>query len=191
MDIFLSASIPLPTRNRAYYDSVDLLALREAIKALADHVLPTGRITFGGHPAITPLIAAFARQAGLDRDKLTLFQSQRFDGFQDDAPPIENSEFGDVREIPGGHGSRADDLTALRHAMISSKPFDGAVFIGGMEGCLQEYEIFRELHAHVPVLPLATTGAAARKIFNRGGFAPELGRNRTYPTLFRRLLPNN
>ena len=37
------------------------------------------------------------------------------------------------------------------------------------------------------VLP-ATTGAAARMIFEQGGYDPVLARSRTYPTIFRRLL---
>ena len=78
IDIFLSASVPLPTRNRVFFDTADVLAIREAIKALVEVVLPVGSITCGGHPAITPLLALFAREASLDRDRLAIYQSRLF-----------------------------------------------------------------------------------------------------------------
>jgi hypothetical protein len=64
-DIFLSASVPLPDWDHRFFETADVLSIREAIKALVETALPTGRITCGGHPAITPLLALFVREAGL------------------------------------------------------------------------------------------------------------------------------
>ncbi|MFC0684020.1 SLOG domain-containing protein [Novosphingobium clariflavum] len=188
MEVFLSASIPLPSRDRVYYETVDLLALREALKALAEHVLPVGRITYGGHPAITPLLALFAKQADLDRSKFTLFQSAMFDGKRKEAMPADNVLFADVRIVPAPSENDKENLKAMRVAMLSSQNFDAAVFIGGMDGCLEELELFKELQPGAQILPIATTGAAARSIFENGDYNPSLGRSRTYPTIFRRLL---
>ena len=80
IEIFLSASVPLPNRDRAFFDTADVLAIREAIKALVEVVLPIGRITCGGHPAITPLLALFSREASLDRNRLAIYQSKLFEG---------------------------------------------------------------------------------------------------------------
>lgn len=188
MDIFLSASVPLPSRDRAYYESVDLLALREALKALAEYVLPVGRITYGGHPAITPLLALFTEQAGLDRAKFTLFQSAVYDGVRAEAMPEDNELFADLRIVPATSTIKDDNVRAMREAMISSRSFDAAVIIGGMDGCLEELAMFRAHHPAAMIMPIATTGAAARMIFEQGGYDHVLARSRTYPTIFRRLL---
>jgi hypothetical protein len=55
-NIFLSASIPLPERHPKYYETADLIAIRDAVIALASIALPNHRIIWGGHPSITPLI---------------------------------------------------------------------------------------------------------------------------------------
>lgn len=188
MDVFLSASVPLPSRNKVYYETIDLLALREALKALAEYVLPIGRLTYGGHPAITPLLALFAQQAKLDRSKFTLFQSAIFDGFREEAMPEENALFADLRVVPAPSFDKVENLRAMRTAMITSQKFDAAVVIGGMDGCLEELKLFKEHHPGAQILPVATTGAAARMIFESGTYDPILARSRTYPTIFRRLL---
>ncbi len=56
--VFLSASEPYQGRDREYLDSRNIGNLREAIRALCAHVLPRGKLVFGGHPAITPLVRA-------------------------------------------------------------------------------------------------------------------------------------
>ena len=55
-NIFLSASIPLPSRDAKYIETADIIAIRDAVIALTTVVLPHHRIIWGGHPSITPLI---------------------------------------------------------------------------------------------------------------------------------------
>lgn len=184
IDIFLSASVPLPKRNRHYFETADVLAIREAIKALVEIVLPIGRITCGGHPAITPLLAFFVREAGLDRDHLTIFQSRFFEHVL----PKENAEFQDVRMIDAVGDDRERSLLAMRIAMIESRAFAAAVFIGGMEGVSAEAELFAQLRPGVAMLPIASTGGAAVDVFRKATFPTELASELTYNTLFRRLL---
>lgn len=182
IDIFLSASVPLPQRDRYYFETADVLSIREAVKALVEVVLPIGRITFGGHPAITPLIALFVREAGLQRDRLTIFQSRFFEAML----PSANSEFQDVQMIDAVGNDQDESLLAMRTAMISSRPFDAAVFIGGMEGVVEEASLVRELRPNCEILPIASTGAAAAEIFRQGHYRGELKSELTYATLFRR-----
>lgn len=184
IDILLSASVPLPNRDRHYFETADVLSIRESIKALVEVVLPMGRITFGGHPAITPLIALFVREAGLERDRLTVFQSRYFDG----KLPEGNNEFHDVRFVDSVAGNREASLLAMRSAMIASRSFRAAVFIGGMEGVVHEAALIRELRPECVILPIASTGAAAVDVFREGNYPPELQSQLTYTTLFRRLL---
>ena len=57
LNIFLSASIPLSDRKKCFYETADVLAIKEAVRSLVEVVIPNGRIVCGGHPAITPLLA--------------------------------------------------------------------------------------------------------------------------------------
>lgn len=184
MEVFLSASVPLPSRDRVFFDTADVLAIREAIKSLVEVVLPIGRITCGGHPAITPLLALFAREANLDSSRLAIYQSKMFEG----RLPPELSEFVDVHMVPAVDNDRVSSLTAMRREMIGSRPFSAAVIIGGMEGIYEEHELFVECHPNAEVLPLSTTGAAARIVYEQGEYDPILARDRTYSSLFRRKL---
>ena len=94
IDVFLSASVPLPQRDRRFFETADVLAIREAVKALVE--VAAVNITCGGHPAITPLLALFVREAGLRPDGLTIFQSAFFAG----RTPPEIAAFVHVRVVP-------------------------------------------------------------------------------------------
>jgi hypothetical protein len=184
IDIFLSASIPLPERNSVFFETADVLAIREAIKALVEVILPEGRITCGGHPAITPLLALFVREADLSPNQVTIYQSRLFEG----RLPTELRDFVDVRMTDAIGQDRERSLTAMRQEMISSRSFAAAVFIGGMEGIFEERDLFIISHPAATILPLATTGAAAAIVYREGKYDPDLNRNRTYASLFRRSL---
>lgn len=184
IEIFLSASVPLPKRNRVFFETADVLAIREAIKALVEVVLPVGRITCGGHPAITPLLALFVREAGLKSDRVTIYQSRLFQG----KLPPELTDFVDVRMVDAVDKDKDRSLTAMRREMINSRSFNAAVIIGGMEGIYEERDLFVASHPNSKVLPLPTTGAAAAIVYRDGSYDRELARERTYPSLFRRRL---
>jgi hypothetical protein len=74
--------------------------------------------------------------------------------------------------------------------MIGDTQFQAGVFIGGMEGVLDEFALFRQLHPRAARWPIASTGAAAQELFSeQGARHPELFADEmTYSTLFRRLL---
>ena len=185
INIFLSASVPLPNRDRRFFDTADVLAIREATKALVEVVLPVGRITCGGHPAITPLLALFVRDAGLCQDRVTIFQSALFEGRM----PVDLADFVDVRVIPAVGTDREASLTVMREEMVTSQHFEAAVIIGGMEGVLEEMDLFVRHNPSAIVLPLASTGAAAAIIHENGCYDEELVSELTFPSLFRRKLP--
>jgi len=186
LDIFLSASIPLPNRNRAFFDTADVLAIREAIKALVEVVLPVGRITCGGHPAITPLLALFSREAGLDSNRFAIYQSKLFESR---LPPALAS-FVDIHMVPAVANNREASLTAMRQEMINSRDFDAAVIIGGMEGIFEEHRMFVKRHPNAAILPISTTGAAAQIVFQQGQYDSIFEHDRTYSSIFRRKLIN-
>lgn len=185
IDVFLSASVPLPSRDRRFFDTADVLLIREAVKALVEVVLPIGRITSGGHPAITPLLSLFVREAALGAERLTIFQSAFF--AREDMP-VENADFADIRIVPAVSRDLAASLTRMRREMITSRKFAAAIVIGGMTGIFEEVEMFSTFHPRATILPIATTGAAAALVYEQGGFDLDLATDLTYPSLFRHKL---
>lgn len=185
--VFLSASVPLPDRDPRFMATVDVVAIREAIKALVGEVVPKGRIVYGGHPAITPLMALLLRGLGFEaRRRIILYQSAYFaDQFAQ-----ENDDFIELRLVPAVGKSRKKSIKAMRWRMIEETAFDVGVFIGGMEGVLEEYDLFKNRHPQARLWPIASTGAAAKELFeSRASQRPEsLLKELTYPTLFRELL---
>jgi hypothetical protein len=118
--------------------------------------------------------------------RIILYQS----AFFTDQFGKENDEFLDVRLVPAVANSPDRSLRMMRERMIGDTPFNAGVFIGGMEGVLDEFAMFGELHPRAARWPIASTGAAAQELFEKQGarrpdlFADEM----TYSTLFRRLL---
>jgi hypothetical protein len=167
--------------------TADVVAIREAIKGLVGEVIPKGEIVFGGHPAITPLIALLLRGLGPEtRRRVILYQSAYFD----DRFVPENAEFIDLRLVPAVQKSREQSIDAMRRRMIGDTAFDAGAFIGGMEGVLDEFALFKKLHPRAHRWPIASTGAAAKELFEIADRPrPELFLlEMTYSTLFRQLL---
>ncbi len=186
MNVFLSASVPLPDRNPKYYSTADILGIRDAVKSLVIEVVRRGTLTFGGHPAITPLVALVLKQTFPDKSgSFVLFQSEYFlRQF-----PKENDAFIDVRVTAAIHEDRLASLDFMRREMLSHCAYDAAFFIGGMEGVIEEFEMLRVLQPTVPAYPVASTGGAALQLYEENEWDKSLLDELTYPTLFRRLVP--
>ena len=168
--IFLSASVPLPSRNAVYFDTADVIAIRDAVRALTMVVTEQNiQLVFGGHPAISPMIRLQISQTGAPvGERVIMYQSRYFERvFPDD-----NAAFEHVEMIDAVPGDREASLASMRAAMLGQE-FRLGIFIGGMEGVEEEYAIFRRLHPDVPAYPVASTGAAAGRIFDAD---PELQR---------------
>lgn len=186
-NVFLSASVPLPERDRIFFDTADVFLIREAIRALVEVVLPRGHITYGGHPAITPLMSLYAQNSNLGNERITIYQSDFFRGEM----PRENDDFADIHYVSKVAGGRSENLAMMRSEMLKSRKFDAAVLIGGMEGVSDEAAMFRKLHPSAKVLPVPATGAAARIEFLKGEYPRFLENEISFASLFRRtLFPN-
>lgn len=184
--IFLSASIPTRDRDRKFYDTADIIAIRDAVRALATVAIPKAELIWGGHPAITPLIRYVVQQMNADVKKhVTLYQSLFFEAVF----PPDNFDFENIELIP----KREDlprSLDDMRHAMIGNNDFKVGIFIGGMEGIRTEYELFKSYHPDALVLPVASTGAAAKLLYQDIQPTPPLAllQNYAYMDLFQGLL---
>lgn len=187
-NIFLSASIPLPERHPKYFETADMIAIRDAVIALASISLNKHRIIWGGHPSITPLIYYVIEKMiinslkredwnlplsdnekewvaselkGKVQEHVLLYQSLFF---KDDFP-LENEMFQNVC-LTENLGDVASSIQLMRSRMFTENKFDAAIFIGGMDGIEVEYKMFKEYHPEALILPIASTGAATKIVFD-------------------------
>lgn len=165
--IFLSASVP----TRPPFDAdCRPQEIQAAISAVAQVALGRKKLVWGGHPAITPLLWAAAQAVGVEYAvAVELFQS-RF--FADEDFPMENKHFANVTYTEPVPGDLAKSLKQMRLAMITSTEFDAAVFVGGMEGIRDEYEIFTATWPNATCIPIAQTGGAACQLALSIGYQP-------------------
>lgn len=185
-NIFLSASVPKP--GREFYGTEDVIAIRDAVIALSSAVLanPEYHLIWGGHPSITPLITLVLERYNLKMsDRVTLYQSNHY---REHFPP-ENQDVG-IRVFTEDMGDDEKSQKVMRERMIGDNDYVAAVFIGGMNGIFKEYEMFRELHPKALVLPIASTGAAAKGLFDKypGEFDERLLTELSYTSLFKEML---
>ena len=186
MNIFLSASIPLPERDPKYFETADVIAIRDSVLALTTVILPKYHLVWGGHPSITALIAQVLRHSNREANQhVTLYQSKYFEKYF----PLENGSVAHIIVTPDLY-DREKSLFEMRMRMIKDNHFCAAIFIGGMEGVEEEYKMFTAIHPDAKVFPLASTGAAAKLIFDAspGKFDKRLRTELTYSSLFKELL---
>ena len=187
-NIFLSAGVPTKERPAKYYDTADVIAIRDSVIALASTVLANKgfHLIWGGQPAITPLIALVLERYNLRMtNRVTLYQSYEFERFF----PKENENVGNIVYTEKKE-DRKSSLLLMRQRMIGDHDYAAAVFIGGMEGVEDEYELFKELHSDVPCLPIASTGGAAKILYDEhpGEFDERLLTELSYTSLFKDIL---
>jgi hypothetical protein len=184
--IFLSASIPYAERDKRFYDTADIVAIRDAVRALATVVIPKAHLIWGGHPSITPLIRFVMEKMKANvADHITLYQSLFFQKHF----PKDNDAFESKKYTPD-RGNLQESILQMRRQMIEENDFKAAIFIGGMEGVLEEFELFKAIHPDALVLPVASTGAAAKILFDNTAHPGDmqLVNSYAYMALFRTLL---
>lgn len=157
LPVMLSASLPteLNGTNRAQ-DLYDLLVV------LATGILTSGgRLVFGGHPSVTPLIHRIAQSADARQGQITLFQLEQFRA----QAPIQiqdRSVFGEVRWCK--------DLQEMRDGMAAMA--EAGVFVGGKTsgsvggkpGIRDEFERFVARHPRGPVYLLGLLDGETQRI---------------------------
>lgn len=159
--VFLSASVPSLDRP-PFNQDIEPQIIQAAMAALANVVMGRRVLVWGGHPAITPMLWAAAQNVGVRyADSVRLFQSTFW---KEEDFPEDNKHFGNVTYVAAVGANRDESLLAMRLQMIRSTEFEAAVFIGGMEGIIDEHALFAQSHPKTKCLPIAVTGGAARTL---------------------------
>src|SRR5690554_4264809 len=126
--IFLSASIPLKERHPKYYETADIIAIRDAVIALTTIVLPKHKLVWGGHPSITPIIYYVMGRLNLNiQEHVTLYQTKYFEHLF----PEDNNKFKNI-VLTENTGDIQSSILLMRKQMFSENDFCAGIFIGGM-----------------------------------------------------------
>ncbi|HEX5724172.1 MAG TPA: hypothetical protein VFX98_01830 [Longimicrobiaceae bacterium] len=188
--LFLSASAPSPKRAEEFRRVQDApREIEQAVVSLAQAVFAEeGRLVFGGHPSIAPLVEFVARQhaPGDAPPEPPLVTVHQLDVFRErgeiPAATVEMERMGHAqihwhRTLEHERDRRwredevkfRDSLRPMRRAMIQDRSVLGMVAVGGMEGVFDEAEMFAELRPELlPVFVLARTGGAAALLAGEG-----------------------
>jgi SLOG cluster3 family len=184
--IFLSAGVPDPKRGPEFAKTADTVAITAAVGSLLYVTLGRRLLVWGGHPAITPMILVIADTMGIDYGSwVTLYQSNFFR----DEFPEDNLRFKNVVYTEAIGGDRDASLQHMRQRMFNDHAFDAAVFIGGMKGIFDEFDLFRTLQPKSRAIPVISTGGAARELSRKlPSVTADLTNDLDYVALFHRHL---
>lgn len=192
--VFLSASVPSLERAKQYRRVEDAhLQIEEAVISLARAVFTErGTLVFGGHPAISPLVAMVAGEyiapryleGGEDevRTPIQIYQSRAFEGYlPDETLMMFRAGYATLHWTEAMNGERFDpeaprnqppcpqSLRHMREQMIRETAPVAMVCIGGMDGVEREVEIFREIRGGASIYVFGETGGAAALLASKGG----------------------
>ena len=162
--IFLSASFPSGERGQAF-EPYDPSAIADAVSVFTRAILEAnGRLAFGGHPTITPLVSMIARELSV-QESLFVYQSEWFvDQIVPEIGQIGLENRGTIVWTPRAD-TQPESLRVMRHEMIdASREYVAALFIGGMEGIRDEYDLVRERSRRTPCIPITGPGGAAANL---------------------------
>lgn len=186
--VFLSASVPFG--ERAHPGGFDADEIVDCAVALLRAIFDAGaRLVFGGHPSINPLVLQVASEVRSSSSQTPLVDLYLSGYFADRFPPevVRLAEgVAELHVIDAG-SDRTESLERMRAAMFdSSNPFAGAVFVGGMDGIVDEYELFGAAHPGLPRCAVGAPGGASGDLARRHSVGPDelddlLRASRRYP----------
>jgi hypothetical protein len=165
MNVFLSASFPSGKRGKKF-KPYDTAAISAAVRALTRAILlAEHRIVFGAHPMISPVVLLAAGEFEVS-GAIDVFQSEYF---RKDIPSetwrLVELGYGEMRMIPqDSSGERDRSLALMRKAMFTAQPLAAGIFVGGMEGIHDEYNLLKKHQPRAARLPLTAPGGAARDL---------------------------
>ncbi|WP_395641439.1 hypothetical protein [Rudaea sp.] len=188
LTVFLSASVPLPERaERFRREPRAAFEIEQAVISLARAVFARGgRLVFGGHPTISPLVAMVAgeyrkpRRAESDLERappsVVIYQSEAYREVAEEAilliyelgaaKVFWTAAVDDERYDPEKRGTPQclKSLAEMRRKMLLETRPDAMVCIGGMEGVLDEAALFEQLVQARMIYTLKAAGGAAAEL---------------------------
>jgi hypothetical protein len=189
--VFLSASFPSIERAPEYYKTADPDEISQAVVAVVRAVLAAnGRLVFGGHPTISPLVLMVAEEylpsdmaerrqlAETHKLPVVVYQSRVFENhLPESTQRLFEWCLGELRWTPAADkapqftssstlvsGSADASLAIMRKRMLDECRPTGAFFIAGMEGIEDEARACIEINPACHLFFFGAPGGAARKL---------------------------
>lgn len=178
--VFLAASVPYRKKLDPETPEARILAediatarptrIRDAVVDITRALFVAGYgITFGAHPAISPLVLQVARETNSGADPLVaIWQSAWFEG----SIPTSTLELAawdrGLLLLTAKASTDRESLEDMRRSMLTTGDIVGAFFVGGMQGVWDEAQLFAAARPDRPMFALGSTGAAARRLLESG-----------------------
>lgn len=182
--IFLSAGIPTPDKD-GYYGTTNDAAIAGAVMAFtrvcAEYNIP---FYFGGQPAITPLVWSVAKDYNkYFENLLTIYQSRKWEHYT----PKEVSYFRKIVWTQADEDKEISLLT-MRTRMFSENKTPIAVFIGGADGVVREYELIKKISPETKIIAFQSAGGGSAEVYLKEGLDDFILKdNFAYYQIFKRL----
>jgi hypothetical protein len=193
--VFMSASVPSPKSEEIYRRIPNAqVEIEDAVVSLARAVfVEGGRLVFGGHPSISPLVAMVAgeyvavesAERSIERPpapvvihQLDVYRPEVPDATQTmerlgqaaiiwhHADPTETHRHWDESAV-----AYPRSLAQMRREMLADRAIVAMVCIGGMEGVEDEARLFLQTRPGHPIYLLARTGGATAVLASQFGRA--------------------
>jgi len=181
--VFLSGSVPEPDRGFVRVPDAPFV-IEQAVVALARAIFAEGgRIVFGAHPSISPLVASVAAEYFPPNTEATMrpviiYQSEAFkEVLPNDTWDLHRYGYADLiwTDAKGGEQYKIGEpasrkcpksLTEMRTQMISDQNPIAMVIVGGMDGVEEELKLFcTPPRSTMPVYAALATGGAASTLY--------------------------
>lgn len=161
--VFLAASFPSGERAQEV-GPFDADAIADAVTAVVRAVLLSdGKLLFGGHPTITPLVLSIGIELEVEH-AVDIFQSRWFErDITAETVRLVDSGVGDMHWTIR-RDTRDESLEEMRREMFAYRRPLAAIFVGGMDGIYDEFRLVEDAHPEVPRIPLAGPGGAAARL---------------------------
>jgi hypothetical protein len=169
--VFLSASIPDPERWTGGFDPREI---SDAVVAAARAVLTAGgTLVTAAHPTIAPLLLYVAAEFPRDDapPRVITYQSSLFEHVMpDDTRRFQDSGIGDFRFTQAEPGDTAvpsgwaRSLLSMREVMFGETRPVAAIFVGGMAGIREEYDLLVSRQPRPLVYPIGRPGGEAERL---------------------------
>lgn len=189
--VFLSASVPRKGSPFRRVEDASYI-IEQAVVGLARAVLAHGgRLVFGAHPSISPLVASTASEYVLpgEKPRVIIYQSRAFsDVVPDETWSMHRLGYARIAWTdavdgehfrPGSDTSSCDkSLTLMRKTMIVEQQPHTMVVVGGMKGIFEEADLFGTYWQHersaAEIYVAARTGGAAQQLVEQRARYPLL-----------------
>lgn len=168
-NVFLLVSFPSPWKkaDQNYFRTINLLAVRNAIRAFFAMLPPDVMVHLAAHPSVLWLIDSILKWRGQKpKNCVKVYKHDYFIGMY----PNYNEMFKDCTVLADGQNETNDEtgaFGAVYDKMLAVDSYDAGVVIGGAAGDIAVAFRFIERYKDTVLVPVSLTGGVAKELYDR------------------------